>query len=96
MCSTLVEIQGVLYNRPLTYADNDATLESLTPNQLILGRRLSFSTDVLRNRAPEVLNHADLSKRLAYTLVYKQKLISDFKQRWSRDYLVNLREPTKI
>ena len=38
--TVLIEAEGVINDRPITYIDTDSTEEPLTPNHLIFGRRL--------------------------------------------------------
>ena len=40
LLTVLVEIEGTLNSRPLTYEYNEAETETLTPSHLIFGRRI--------------------------------------------------------
>jgi hypothetical protein len=88
----LTELEGVLNNRPLTYVDNDRILETLTPNHLIFGRRLSpvVESSLISNQA-KVVNENDIRKRV----VYRQKVLRDFNKRWTKEYLLGLRQAQK-
>ena len=46
LLTVLVEIEGTLNSRPLTYEYNEAETETLTPSHLIFGRRIKSSSDV--------------------------------------------------
>jgi transposase InsO family protein len=43
MQTLLMEVENTINNRPLTYIENDFTIEPLSPNHLIYGRCLPMS-----------------------------------------------------
>ena len=86
----LLEIEGTLNNRPLTYVYDDVHIQPLTPSHLLHGRRLDqigigASLDVSIEPNDEQANY---SKRFWYLV---QKL-NHFVSRWKREYLLDLRE----
>ena len=82
----LVEIEGVINARPLTYVDddNEGVLYPLTPSHLVNGRNL--------NRLPndayfEICNtYESLSKRAKYN----RRILKNFTSVWKNDYLLGL------
>ena len=84
----LVEIEGVINARPLTYVydDNEGVSYPLTPSHLVNGRNL--------NRLPndayfEICNtYESLSKRAKYNC----RMLHNFTSVWKNDYLLGLLE----
>ena len=85
----VVEIEGTLNNRPLTYLSADEFDKALTPNHLICGRRLEQLPDLNINHCTEEdLSPDNLNRRQQYLA----KLLRHWWNRWKREYLVDLRE----
>ena len=86
----LIEIEGVLNSRPITYLYEELEAEPLTPSHLMFGRRLT-TLPIKRNLEN---CHVDVNfpKRYRY-LVSK---LSHFWNRWQHEYLVDLREQHKL
>ena len=88
LLTTLVEVEGTLNSRPLTYVYDEVGSEPLTPSHLMVGRRLMSMPD------GEVGDDSDgeyCNKRFQYLTKKKQH----FWNRWRREYLVDLREHHK-
>ena len=83
MLTLLIEIEKIINNRPLTYVYNDLSEEPLTPSHLVNGRRLG------KNVSEEVNDPIDLNGQLT-------KILDHFWKRWSRDYLLELRETHRL
>ena len=88
----LLEIEGTLNNRPLTYVYDNVHIEPLTPSHLLHGRRMDYvgigaSLDVNGKEIDEV----NYSKRFWYLV---QKL-NQFISRWRKEYLLDLRKREK-
>ncbi|XP_065054025.1 uncharacterized protein LOC135682870 [Rhopilema esculentum] len=82
----LIEIEGVLNSRPLTYVYNELGEVPLTPAHLFMGRRLLDRTSCGEEETgSEVLK---LSKRSRYLA----SVIDKFRKSWKREYLTSLRE----
>ena len=88
MLTVLVEVEGTLNSRPLTYDEDNPAEEVLTPSHLIYGRRIQS--------LPEVQEEEDEfgEGREAYARRYKYlgKKLHHFWKRWQREYLLALRE----
>ena len=87
----VVEIEGTLNNRPLTYLSADEFGKALTPNhlQLISGRRLEHLPDLKINHCTEEdLSPDNLNRRQEYL----GKLLRHWWNRGIHEYLVDLRE----
>lgn len=88
MLTVLVEVEGTLNSRPLTYDEDNPAEEVLTPSHLIYGRGIQS--------LPEVREEEDEygEGREAYARRYKYlgKKLHHFWRRWQREYLLALRE----
>jgi transposase InsO family protein len=88
----IVQIEGAINDRPLTYAsDTPGELEVLTPSMLLCGRRIF--------NMPESVDYDELfdptyNAKIVVTkrMIYISKLMKDFLNRWQREYLTALRE----
>ena len=63
--TTIVEVEGIVNSRPLTYAYDNDVEEILTPSHLLLGRRLLSTFEEPFDDGCTVDN-AVLTKRMAY------------------------------
>ena len=90
----VIEIEGTLNNRPLTYLSADEFDKALTPNNLICGRRLQQLPDLNNNYCTEEdCTEEDLSPdNLNRRRQYLAKLLHHWWNRWKHEYLVDLRE----
>ncbi|XP_052268578.1 uncharacterized protein LOC127869960 [Dreissena polymorpha] len=91
----ITEIKTVINDRPLTYISTaQSDLQPLTSSRLVSGRRITVllhSRDV--DFDPKNINtRENISKRARM----QQKLIDDFRCRWSREYLTAVRENQRI
>ena len=85
----LVEIEGTLNNRPLTYLSAEEFDKALTPSHLICGRRLDTLPDrEIKDVTEENLNRKLLLKRQEFIAT----LLKHWWNRWKHEYLVNLCE----
>ena len=85
----VVEIDGTLNNRPLTYLSADEFDKTLTPNHLICGRRLEQLPHLNINHCTEEdLSPDNLNSRQQYLA----KLLRHWWNRWKHEYLVDLHE----
>ena len=85
LLTTLVEVEGTLNSRPLTYAYDEVGSEPLTPSHLMVGRRLMSMP--VGNDSDES-EEGYCSRRFQYLSKKKQH----FWNRWRREYLADLRE----
>ena len=86
LLTVLVEIEGTLNSRPLTYVYNEVGLEALTPTHLMHGRRLRTMPEQLS--IPEDETNVTLRKRFRYIA----RKLQHFWNRWKNEYLAELRE----
>ena len=88
LLTVIIEIECVLNSRPLTYVNSEDMDKPLTPSHLVTGRRLlSLPEEVLvhEEKDNEVVL---LTRRQRYLIL----LLAHFWTRWSREYVVELRE----
>ena len=84
----LIQIEGVLNSRPLTYLyeDND---EPLTPSHLVLGRRVLTPAKSVRSGISDEVDTAERATRRERHL---KTVLTHFWKRWKQEYLTQLRE----
>ena len=86
----LVEVEGTLNSRPLTYVSSDDPEEPLTPSHLMYGRRILSLPDVGAS-SQDSINQAVSSEDLPRRRRYLGLLLQHFWKRWSREYVTELR-----
>lgn len=89
--TVLVEIEGVLNSRPLTYVYEELTEPPLTPSCLVIGRRV-LQQPPLWKPTREMSTSRALGKRARYL----EKILSHFRDRWKKEYLTGIREYQKL
>ena len=86
LSTVLIEIEGVLNSRPLTYLYSELE-EPLTPSHLVIGRRILSQL----NSHPSDETIED-SSQLPRRAAYLGTLLNHFRSRFKREYLTELRE----
>ena len=86
----LIEIEGVLNSRPLTYVYDELTESPLTPSCLVIGRRLIEQPTTWNDEAM-----ASTVKSLGKRARYLEKILNHFRGRW-KEYLTGIREYQKL
>ena len=84
--TVLIETEGVLNSRPLTYVYDELSEGPLTPSHLVIGRRLLDQSPVVT--AP--------MSTLARRERYLNNLLAHFRNRWKEEYLTGIREYQKL
>ncbi|XP_052231025.1 uncharacterized protein LOC127844664 [Dreissena polymorpha] len=83
--------EDIINDRPLTYISTaQSDLQPLTPSHLVSGRRITVlphGHDVVLD-PQNIITRENIYKRARM----QQKLIDDFRCRWKREYLTDLRE----
>ena len=87
LLTVLIEIEGVLNSRPLTYVYVD-DLQPLTPSQLIIGRRLLTNPNSVITETEQIQNKRVITKREKHL----KQVLNHFWNRWRREYVTELRE----
>ena len=93
--TTLVEIEGVLNSRPLTYLYSDDLEEPLTPSHLILGRRISKLPECEEDEEDDQ-DFGDNPDTVLWQLQYLSTVLKHYWQSWKAEYLVDLHEFHKM
>ena len=88
LLTVLVEIEGVLNSRPLTYPYEDG-VSPLTPSHLVIGRRLLSCPP--ENEPLTTMNFNDVTL-IKKRQTYLKTVLLHFWKRWQAEYLVQLRE----
>ncbi|GFV31656.1 integrase catalytic domain-containing protein [Trichonephila clavipes] len=84
----LIEIEGVLNSRPLTYIFSEFNeAEPLTPSHMILGRRVNSLPPARLNFDSKLSNRKVLIKRFNY----RERLLNMFWTKWSKEYICMLK-----
>ena len=93
MLTVLLEVEGVLNSRPLTYVSSEDCEEPLTPSHLMHGRRLQSLPDINADDTEFVgLSKNEMLRRMEYI-----KVLSDhFWSRWTKEYLLELRNAHRL
>ena len=85
--TVLLEIESILNNRPLTYIYPNDLEECVTPNHLLYGRKLNFTST---NSSTAYDSHETANHQVV------ADIINQFWKRWLKEYVVNLRETHKF
>lgn len=86
LLTAVIEIEGTLNSRPLTYSYDEIDEEVLTPSHLIYGRRIKSLPDENIEEAEE--NETSCSRRFRHVTLR----LAHFWNRWRKEYLTDLRE----
>lgn len=88
----LIEVEGCLNARPLTYIydDCEGVSSPLSPSHLIYGRKLTKTPN--SEHFEIVSTNESLTKRIKY----HRRLLAEFTKQWSKEYLTSLREHAKV
>ncbi len=82
----LIEIEGVLNTRPLTYVDDSDLTEPLTPSHLMYGRNIHARPSFGEETSGSPTNR----------IKHVQRLLEQFWKRFSTEYLCSLRERDRV
>eukprot|EP00731_Ephydatia_muelleri_P005954 Em0003g202a len=93
LLTVIVEVEGTLNSRPLTYLSADDFDEPLTPARLLTGRRLHGLPDTHVSSELD-LDFVTSSTHSAVTsrMKHLQLILQHFWKRWKTEYLIDLRE----
>ena len=94
LVTVLDEIEAVLNSRPITYVYENDIETPLTPSHLFCGRRLLDQNDNLEQASDE---DVDVSQeQIVERAKGTDRIVAHFWNRWSKEYLLSLREAHKI
>ena len=93
MLTAVIEIEGVINSRPLSYISSSDLEEPLTPSHLLVGRRLLSLPD----NWSCLYDHDDddfevSAKQLTKRMKHFSSVLNHFWKRWRSEYLSELRE----
>ena len=92
MHTAIVEIEAIINSRLLTFLSSDDLEEPLTPSHLLVGRRLLSLPDNLMYLAPEDKDFEVTGESLQKRARHLNSVLNHFWNRWSKEYLLELRE----
>ena len=92
MHTAILEVEAILNSRPLSYTTSDDTEEPLTPAHLLVGRRLLSLPDDLSYCEDGDENFETTTEPLQRSVKHLNTVINHFWRRWSKEYLLELRE----
>ena len=86
----IVEIEGILNCRPITYVYNDEFSKPLTPSHLIYGYRILSTKSI--NDQNETMKMNNLVLVIYQNIKYLHKLLESYWNQWTKEHLNELRE----
>ena len=98
LSTVLSEIECTLNSRPLMYVHDEPEEQILTPSQLLTGHRLSDLPDNVEFQSIfDTVEHCnDNNDKLTNRFLYLTRKLTNFWNRWRKEYIVGLREVHKI
>ena len=85
--TVVVDVEGIMNSRPLTFVSSEELEEPLTPAHLMTGRRLLTTTHLgSSTRHTELNTEEECTRRYRHV----QKLLEHFWTRWQKEYLLQL------
>ena len=94
LVTVLDQIEAVLNSRPITYVYENDVETPLTPSHLFCGRRLLDTNDDDDQTSDEDVDVCQ--EQIAERAKGTERIVNHFWKRWSKEYLLNLREVQKI
>jgi hypothetical protein len=92
MHTAIVEIEGIINSRPLSYMNADDVEEPLTPSHLLTGRRILSLPDNLTCFDIEDEDFEVTDESLQRRAKHLNRVLNHFWKRWSKEYLLELRD----
>lgn len=92
--TAIVEIEGIINSRPISYLDSGDIEEPLTPSHLLVGHRiLNLPDNRYFEEGDEDFKVSDevLQRRAKYL----SSVLNHFWKRWSKEYLLELRDTNR-
>ena len=91
LSTAVVEVEGILNSRPLTYVSTEELEEPLTPSHLLVGHRIFNMPQP--NYSGDEDNENDVpATGLTQRFKYLNTVLTHFWNRWRKEYLSELRE----
>ena len=92
LSTLVVEIEGILNSRPLTFMAADDVEDSLTPSHLLIGHRLlGLPYSSIPEVDPDCMASTDRAHVTSW-MNHLNLLLQHFWRLWSREYLTELRD----
>ena len=90
--TTIVEIEGIINSRPISYLNSGDTEEPLTPSHLLVGRRILNLPDNLTHLEEGDEDFEVTDEALQRRAKHLSSVLNHFWKRWSKEYLLELRD----
>eukprot|EP00731_Ephydatia_muelleri_P013896 Em0007g1206a len=91
LSTAVVEVEGILNSRPLTYVSTEELEEPLTPSHLLVGHRI-FNMPQPNYSGDEDYENDVPATGLTQRFKYLNTVLTHFWNRWRKEYLSELRE----
>ena len=91
----VIEVEGVLNSRPLTYVYVDDIEQALTPGHLLSGRKIVSLPEISEFNSEEI-EEIPSQELLTKRSLYLSTIMKHFWKRWRREHLVDLREHQRM
>ena len=88
----IVEIEGIINSRPISYLDSDDVEEPLTPSHLLVGRRLLNLPDKLTHYEEGDEEFEVTDEAMQRRARHLNSVLNHFWRWWSKEYLLELRD----
>ena len=92
LLTVIVEIEGIINSRPISYLNSDDIEEPLTPSHLLVGRRILNLPDNLAHYEEGDEEFEVTDEVLQRRARYLSSVLNHFWSRWSKEYLLKLRD----
>ena len=91
--TAIVEVEGIINSRPISYLNSGDTEEPLTPSHLLVGRRILNLPDNLTHFEEESDGDFEVTdETLQRRAKHLSSVLNHFWKRWSKEYLLELRD----
>ena len=90
--TAVVEIEGIINSRPISYLNSGDVEEPLTPSHLLVGRRVLNLPDNLFQFEHDDADFEVTDETLQKRAMHLNCVLHHFWRRWSKEYLLELRD----
>ena len=93
LMTAVIEVEGLLNSRPLTYMSSDELIEPITPSHLLCGRRIATLPDhPTKDEDEYVLGNENTGNKITRRMKHLNQVMEGLWTRWRKEYLLELRK----